>query len=69
MAPKDTKKAAPKKAELIFEMNGQQLSLKDIESAVKTVKGAKTAYINTAEAAAYCVDANGQTVKVSLTDK
>ena len=56
MAPKDTKKAAPKKAELIFE-------------AVKTVKGAKTAYINTAEAAAYCVDADGQTVKVSLTDK
>ena len=59
--------ATAKKAALVFEMGDKQIALKDIENAVKAVKGTKTAYINTEECAAYCVDAEGNTTKVELT--
>ena len=59
--------ATVKKAALVFEMGDKQIALKDIEDAVKAVKGAKTAYINTVECAAYCVDDAGNTTKVELT--
>lgn len=58
--------ATPKKAVLIFEMGGKKLTVKEIEDAVKTVKGTKTAYVNVAEAAVYCVDGDGKTTKVPL---
>ena len=58
--------ATAKKAALVFEMGDKQIALKDIEDAVKAVKGAKTAYINTAECTAYCVDNTGNTTKVEL---
>ena len=58
--------ATAKKAALVFEMGDKQIALKDIEDAVKAVKGAKTAYINTAEFTAYCVDNTGNTTKVEL---
>lgn len=58
--------ATPKKAVLIFEMGGKKLTVKEIEDAVKTVKGTKTAYVNAAEAAVYCVDGDGKTTKVQL---
>lgn len=58
--------ATPKKASLIFEMQGKQFTLKEIEDAAKTVKGAKTAYVNVSECAVYCVDGNGDTIKVEL---
>ena len=58
--------ATPKKAVLIFEMGGKKLTVKAIEDAVKTVKGTKTAYVNAAEAAVYCVDGDGKTTKVPL---
>ena len=58
--------AAPKKPTLIFEMGGKQITLNEIETAVKAVKGTKTAYINVTEAAAYCVDNNNNTTKISL---
>ena len=58
--------ATPKKAVLIFEMGGKKLTVKEIVDAVKTVKGTKTAYVNAAEAAVYCVDGDGKTTKVPL---
>lgn len=58
--------ATPKKAAIVFEMAGKSLDYKDIEAAVKGVKGTKTAYVNTAEGVVYCVDANGETTKVTL---
>lgn len=58
--------ATPKKAVLIFEMGGKKLTVKEIEDAVKTIKGTKTAYVNAAEAAVYCVDGDGKTTKVPL---
>ena len=58
--------ATAKKAALVFEMGDKQIALKDIEDAVKAVKVAKTAYINTAECTAYCVDNTGNTTKVEL---
>lgn len=47
-------------------MQGKQFTLKEIEDAAKTVKGAKTAYVNVSECAVYCVDGNGDTIKVEL---
>ena len=52
--------ATAKKAALVFEMGDKQIALKDIEDAVKT------AYINTAECTASCVDNTGNTTKVEL---
>lgn len=56
----------PKKTSLIFEMNGEKYSVKQIEDLVKSAKGTKTAYVNCAEAAVYCVDGDGKTTKVPL---
>lgn len=61
--------ATSKKPDLVFEMNGEQFTVKQIEEQVKAVKGTKTAYVNCAEAAIYCVDGNGNTTKVSLVSK
>lgn len=44
----------------------KQVKLEDIQKAVKTVEGAKTAYVNAADSAVYCVDADGKTTKVAL---
>ena len=44
----------------------KQVKLEDIQKAVKTVEGTKNAYVNAADAAVYCVDADGKTTKVEL---
>lgn len=60
--------ATPKKAVLVIEMLGKQFTVKEIEDAVKQVKGTKTAYVNASEGAVYCVDADGKSTKVSMVD-
>ena len=40
--------------------------MEDIQKAVKAVEGTKNAYVNAADAAVYCVDADGKTTKVEL---
>ena len=44
----------------------KQVKLEDIQKKVKTVEGTKNAYVNAADAAVYCVDAEGKTTKVDL---
>lgn len=44
----------------------KQVKLEDIQKAVKTVEGAKTAYVNAQEAAVYVVNGEGETTKVAL---
>lgn len=45
----------------------KQVKLEDIQKAVKAVEGTKNAYVNAADAAVYCVDADdGKTTKVEL---
>lgn len=59
--------ATAKKADIRFQMGtGVEIPMKDIEAAVKSQKGTVTAYVNTAEACVYCVDAADNTTKVAL---
>ena len=44
----------------------RQVKLEDIQKKVKAVEGTKNAYVNAADAAVYCVDADGKTTKVDL---
>lgn len=44
----------------------KQVKLEDIQKKVKAVEGTKNAYVNAADTAVYCVDAEGKTTKVDL---
>lgn len=44
----------------------KQVKLEDIQKKVKAVESTKNAYVNAADAAVYCVDAEGKTTKVDL---
>lgn len=44
----------------------KQVKLEDIQKKVKAAEGTKNAYVNAADAAVYCVDAEGKTTKVDL---
>ena len=44
----------------------KQVKQEDIQKKVKAVEGTKNAYVNAADAAVYCVDADGKTTKVDL---
>lgn len=46
--------------------NKRQVKVEDIQKAVKTVEGGKSAYVNAGEAAVYVVDGNGKTTKLDL---
>lgn len=62
-----TKKTTTRKAATIYvEMKGKQIDVKDIQAAVKKVKGATAAYLNAEEAVLYVVNAEGETEKVEL---
>ena len=59
----------PRKTAIIYLEVGadkRQVKVEDIQKAVKTVEGGKTAYVNAAEAAVYVVDGAGKTTKVDL---
>lgn len=67
-AVKPAKKATTsrKAAALYIEMHGKQVDIKDIQAAVKEVKGATAAYLNTEECVLYIVNAEGETVTKEL---
>lgn len=61
--------ATPRKTTIIYIEVGaekRQIKVEDIQKAVKTVEGGKSAYVNAAEAAVYVVDGDGRTTKVDL---
>lgn len=61
--------ATPRKTAIIYIEVGadkRPVKVEDIQKAVKTVEGRKSAYVNAAEAAVYVVDGDGKSTKVDL---